>query len=45
MTCGKKHAGNFYRCTHCSYTSCQKDGGFSKCPSCGRGGTRKLVQR
>ena len=45
MTCKRKHASNFYRCSNCSYTSCQaKDGGYSKCPLCGKGGTRKLVK-
>lgn len=42
MTCGKKHAGNFFKCTNCGYVSCQKEGGFVKYPSCKKGGTRKL---
>ena len=45
MTCKKKHASNFYRCEECGYTSCQaKDGGFTKCPSCGKA-IRKLVKK
>lgn len=46
MTCGKKHGGQFYRCTSCGYTSCQqKDGGIGKkCPSCNKGNTRKQAK-
>ncbi len=45
QTCDKKHAANFFQCERCGYRSCQgKDGGFSKCPGCGKGGTRKLVK-